>query len=122
MRRPPRAIDPTCLQRLGDLCGSTGALVVVSSTWRLDRDVPTIFRQRGFDGRFHDDWRTDLDGPTRGDEIGRWLAGHAVDAYVVIDDRPNQIAADQRPFLVAPDYFDGFQDRHLDAATRFLCG
>ena len=122
MRRPPRAIDPTCLQRLGDLCGRTGALVVVSSTWRLDRDVPTIFRQRGFDGRFHDDWRTDLDGPTRGDEIGRWLAGHAVDAYVVIDDRPNQIAADQRPFLVAPDYFDGFQDRHLDAATRFLCG
>jgi hypothetical protein len=91
IHRPIRAIDPAAMQHLNDLCTRTGAEVVVSSMWLIDRDVRTIFAQRGFTGQFHHDWRTDADGPMRSHEIRRWLADHGNPNHVVIDDQLQQL-------------------------------
>lgn len=71
VRRPSRALDRDAIKRLDRLCAEACAVVVVTSTWRTDRDVPTILRALGFAGTFHNAWRTDSDGPTRVDEITR---------------------------------------------------
>ena len=91
VRRPVRAVDPVAMRNLNDLCAHTNATVVVSSMWRIARDVPAIFAQRGFTGRFHEDWRTDADGPLRSDEIRRWLVEHDNPIHVVIDDQLQQL-------------------------------
>jgi len=91
VRRPVRAIDSVAMRHLNDLCARSGADVVVSSMWRIDRDVRAIFVRRGFTGRFHEDWRTDADGPLRSDEIRRWLVDHDNPTHVVIDDQLQQL-------------------------------
>ncbi len=98
---------------------ATSALIVVTSMWRLERDVPALLKALGFAGECHEDWRMDNDGPTRGDEIERWLAAHGELSYVILDDKP--IALDhQRPRLVLTDHWQGFQAWEYAKALALL--
>jgi hypothetical protein len=117
--RPPRAFDLAAVQRLNSVIAATGAAVVVTSMWRLDRDVPTILTNVGFTGSLHPDWRTDADGPTRGDEIHRWLVDHGCPPYAIVDDR-SQVRDEQRGRLVLTDPYSGLQDAHTAALMRLL--
>lgn len=53
-RHPVHEIDPLAVARVERVCAETGAQVVVSSTWRLLNDTPSLrrlLRKRGFTGR-----------------------------------------------------------------------
>jgi hypothetical protein len=119
IRRPVRALDGNAIQRLNSLCSEANAHVVITSMWRLDRDVPSILRRSGFQGEFHTDWRTDADGPLRSDEIGRWLEAHDCRRFVVIDDSLTDVES-LRDNLVLTDNYLGLEYGDIERATRIL--
>jgi Swiss Army Knife RNA repair-like protein len=82
-------LDPACIQVLNEIAAHGAADVVVSSTWRYGRTVAQLqamLASQGFTGRVIDKTPTGVPGAGRGDEIAVWLAEHAVDGYVIIDD------------------------------------
>ena len=82
-------LDPACIAVLNEIVARGGADVVVSSTWRYGRTVAQLqamLDAQGFTGRVIDKTPTGLPGAGRADEIAAWLAEHAVDGYVIIDD------------------------------------
>lgn len=121
IRLPVRAIDMGAVARLDDICTRCAAEVVVSSMWRIDRDVPALLRMMGFRGAIHLDWRTDADGPTRGDEVTRWLDAHDYPAYVVLDDKPEELNAHSGR-LVLTDNWSGLSQEDSIRAIDILGG
>jgi hypothetical protein len=82
-------IEPACIEVLNEIVASARADVVVSSTWRHGRTVAELqamLEAEGFAGRVVDKTPTVAPGAERGEEIAAWLAEHAVDGYVIIDD------------------------------------
>ena len=82
-------LDPACIQVLNEIVAESGADVVVTSTWRHGKTVAELqgmLQAQGFAGLVLDKTPTDIPGARRGDEIAAWLAEHAVDGYVIIDD------------------------------------
>ena len=82
-------LDPGCIQVLNDIVTRAGADVVVSSTWRYGKSVAELqatLESQGFAGSVVDTTPTGAPGSDRGEEIAAWLAEHAVDGYVIIDD------------------------------------
>ncbi|WP_154914241.1 HAD domain-containing protein [Pseudomonas fluorescens] len=118
-RLPVRAIDPSTVLRLNELCAVTGAVVVISSTWRIRRDVPQILRARGFTGRCHVDWCTDADGRLRSDEIARWLDAHGGPPHVVIDDKAGELVAFEHRLVLTSNYC-GLRQCDVERAVELL--
>ena len=74
---------------LNEIATRGEADVVVSSTWRYGKTVAElqeILDAAGFTGRVVDKTPIRALGAARGEEIAAWLAEHAVDGYVIIDD------------------------------------
>lgn len=87
--------DPDCVGRLNHILDVTGARLVVSSSWRIDKELPRYFESLGITTDFDvitsiyretepgsDDWEWG----TRGEEINLFLKTHPCDGYVIIDD------------------------------------
>jgi hypothetical protein len=82
-------LDPACIQVLNEIVALGGAVVVVSSTWRYGKtiaELQAMLDAQGFSGLVLDKTPTGAPGSDRGGEIAAWLAEHAVDGYVIIDD------------------------------------
>jgi hypothetical protein len=82
-------LDPACIQVLNEIVARGQADVVVSSTWRYGKTVAELQKMldaQGFTGRVLDTTPSGTPGADRGEEIAAWLAEHAVDGYVIIDD------------------------------------
>jgi HAD domain in Swiss Army Knife RNA repair proteins len=82
-------LDPACVRVLNEIVERSGADVVVSSAWRYGKTVAELqelLAAQGFTGRVLDKTPTGAPGAGRGEEIAGWLADHAVDSYVIIDD------------------------------------
>ena len=82
-------LEPACVDVLNAIVAQTGADVVVSSTWRHGKSVAelqAVLDAQGFAGRVLDKTPTVGPGATRGDEIAAWLAQHAVERWVIVDD------------------------------------
>ena len=82
-------LDPACIQVLNEIVAGAGADVVVSSTWRYGKtaaELQKLLEAAGFTGTVLDTTPVGPLGATRGEEITAWLTGHAVSAYVIIDD------------------------------------
>jgi hypothetical protein len=78
-------IDAALPRRFAVLQQSTGADVVLSSTWRLSRTWKSTMRKNGVVGII--DRTPDLPGRSRGEEIEAWLAAHPeVEVYAILDD------------------------------------
>lgn len=89
-------IDEEKLLRLKRIVDATGAKIVLSSTWRYDRDDPKYngdflelreaFHNVGLD--FYDFTPIDAIGIRRGMEIRAWLGLHRgeVDRFIILDD------------------------------------
>jgi len=85
-------LDPVCVHRLNWIVTTTGADVVVSSSWRHGYslgDLAVILSRRGFTGRLvgkTDDFVASA--TERGHEIAAWLERHKtlVERFVVLDD------------------------------------
>jgi HAD domain in Swiss Army Knife RNA repair proteins len=132
---PDRWIDADAMTNFNDLIERSGALVVVSSTWRLDHHHTDgskfldILRRNGFVGTLHNDWRTKdlshpiagsviIQGKMRGDEVLEWLSRHPdITRYAILDDD-----CDFHP--TQPHVKSGFEigltAEHVELALMFL--
>jgi hypothetical protein len=116
-------LDPACVQVLNEIVTRGGADVVVSSTWRYGRTVAELqamLDAHGFAGRVLDKTPTGLSGAGRGQEIAAWLAEHAVDGYVIVDDHADMGALGARLVLTQP--ARGLQPADATRAIALLCG
>jgi len=77
-------IDASLARRFAGLQQSTGANVVLSSTWRLSRTWRSTMRKNGVVGVI--DRTPDLPGRPRGEEIEAWLRHPEVEVYAILDD------------------------------------
>jgi hypothetical protein len=120
--------DPACVAQLNRIIGSTGAEVVMSSSWRLDFEVSEMRRflfMRGilrplldFTPRLAVDERG-LAQP-RGKEIQSWLASRTTqpDAFVILDDDDDM--DELTPYLVRTDFERGLTHEDADRAIALL--
>lgn len=132
------------LQLLNDLIEQTGAKIVISSSWRIGSEDVNDFLDKNFakkrnfrldnfkdatnreciENIFYNDniiGLTDTFGPSRGDEIKRWLDNHSdeVESYVIFDDDSDMLD-EQLEHLVQTDTYYGITDREVHLATLIL--
>lgn len=98
------ALDEVAIRIIGGIARASGAVIVLSSTWRKhsdwqkygpDLDLPIIDRTPTLSGN-------------RGPEIAVWLKlNHEVENYAIIDDDSDMLP-EQMPFFVHTSGFDGF--------------
>jgi hypothetical protein len=117
-----KSIDPECVQRLNRILRQTGAVVIVSSSWRKKHalsEIVSILESRGFCG--------EIDGTTsaigmlsRTEEISEWLAENRPpgSAWVVIDDELTSALPGER--IVSPSNQTGLTDRDVEEAIAIL--
>lgn len=135
-------LDQDAVELLNQIVRETGAVIVVSSTWRLSRSLVTIdqmLRYRGFGGYLIgttlecDNYKTPafekflkenpghVDGTRRcrGNEIQNWLdAVPAVKTFAILDDDSDM--AHLLPFLVKTLGQSGLQPEHVVQAVKLL--
>jgi hypothetical protein len=113
-------LDPACVAVLNEIVAQGKADVVVSSTWRHGRTVAelqALLAAAGFVGCVRDKTPT---GAGRGEEIGAWLATHAVDRYVIVDDHADVGAL--RGHLVLTNPARGLQPADVAPVLAVLSG
>lgn len=123
--------DQVALSYLGRLVQESGAVVVLTSTWRNDLDSPdqlaraimaNLLEQLAAAGAPMHDMTPSLPGCDRSAEVGAWLDEHPCEAYVIFDDlacfhdRPEVSAG----HLVLIEESDGIRWQHYRAARRIL--
>lgn len=113
-------LDPACVDRLSRIVESTGADVVVSSSWREVMPLSQLavhLRARGFIGDVID--CTPITGD-RCEEIRAWLAANPdVDRYVILDDDPRAGGPDHH---VKTEWATGLTDNDALHATFVING
>jgi hypothetical protein len=127
-------LDPEAVARLGRILDATGALVVLSSSWRISWEVAAmraVLGARGFDGARLIDatpvLRTKHNGETRaqrGDEIALWLrtGPEPVEAFAVLDDSDDMDDEEGivRPRFVRTSWATGLLDEHVERVIALL--
>ena len=111
-------LDPACVAVLNEIAARGEADVVVSSSLRYGRtvaDLQVMLDAGGFNGRVIDKTPTGMRGANRGEEIAAWLAEHAVDGSVLIDDHLDR--GPLRPHLVQTQSARGLQPADAPRAT-----
>jgi Swiss Army Knife RNA repair-like protein len=114
-------LEPACIEVLNEIVACSEAEVVVSSTWRHGKaiaELQEMLEAEGFAGRVLDKTPTDMAGASRAEEIAAWLAGHAVDGYVIIDDHGDMRELQTHLVLTHPAH--GLQPAHVPRAVAAL--
>ena len=127
-------IDPEAIARVNRLVAETGAVIVISSTWRKRFDLSELqdkLREHGLvadvvgvttDGHKDPEMvavHGHLERIYRGHEIDLWLRNHPeVTAFVIFDDDSDMAMHGNR--LVQTDCQEGLLDDHVDLAIRVL--
>lgn len=123
--------DHRSLTYLGFIVAQTGAIVVLSSSWRADLNsgsafieaiVNNLLDQLAAAGAPISDATPMIGGTDRSYEIGAWLDEHPCEAYVIIDDRAR---FELRPevadgHLVIIEDSNGIRASHVAQALRIL--
>ena len=110
------SIDPACVQRLNRILQQTGAVAIVSSSWRKKHalsEIVSILESRGFRGEV--EGATSANGThSRTEEIAEWLAENRPPgaAYVVIDDELPSALPTER--VVSPSNQTGLTDKDVE--------
>lgn len=125
-RRGFATVEPTCVAALNTLIAQTSADIVVSSCWRIGREVielrDLLLQNWGVKGKIID--RTPHMGDvTRGCEIQTWLTKRKehrddVESFVIIDDDADMDHL--IPHLVRTEFVRGFTQRHIPKAVEIL--
>jgi len=116
-------IDAEAVARLSVIVARTGAVVVLSTTWRYLFDLDVIesaLAAFGFVGEIIG--RTPTDPIQRGEQIAAWIRHQPSppESYVVLDDDDVDILGEVRDRLIKTDFKDGLQDRHVETAVALL--
>jgi hypothetical protein len=126
-------LDPVACLRLERVLAATGAVIVLSSSWRIRTKPPameSLLHRRGVaSARVIDETPTRVraapDSPlvfaaARGHEIQGWLdtTAHDVDSFAIVDDTSDM--AHLRDRLVLTSWAAGMLDEHADALIAML--
>lgn len=111
-------IDPKAVELLNKLTEATGAKIVVSSSWRGDSALQTIFTLAGIKEPIYGETHR-LYSRYRGQEIQQWLDKHKCDKYVILDDDLDFFDS-QLPYLIHTDWKIGLTENDVDMAIEIL--
>lgn len=115
-------LDPSAIALLNAVVAATGAVVVISSSWRITYDLAALqsmFEQRGFTGRLID-VTPELPGRQRSREIAAWLAATpAVESFAIVDDI-DDAGVGYAPYFVQTTFETGLTADHADELVRIL--
>lgn len=107
------------IKLLSDIVKETQAKIVVTSTWRyIFHARQKLAQHLSYKSLSIYDW-TDRDGPTRADEIKRWVDKHSPESYVILDDE-NLFFLEQIQRVVYTDGNVGLTKKHVEKAIRVL--
>lgn len=117
--------DPNCIQNLKKIIDSTGADIVVSSSWKYFmtyKDFLDMWEYRGLPGFVTDVTPTPTIRRNRGDEIDAWLNECKVECcYVIIDDFDgSNFNEHQIPRLLTVNPFVGLDEEAAERAIYLL--
>jgi hypothetical protein len=116
-----RILNPGAVEHLNFIVEQTGAVVVVSSSWRSTHSLAQLAAMlgaRGFRGRVHSA-TPELPGRHRAREIAQWLADNPVERFAVVDDDPScgEVFA---PQFVLTSFEEGLTRAHAERLVRIL--
>jgi hypothetical protein len=126
---PKNQMDPEAIKLINRLTDSTGAKLVVSSTWRLAfiksadpvGQLAICMRSYGLTGEVID-MTNQCAGSSRGVEIQGWLDNKytqlGIDKFVIIDDDSD--IDHLRKYLVKTKFEFGLQEEHINQAIDML--
>ena len=127
-----RDIDPECVRRIVNICERTGAKIVLSSDWRIDKNSIGRLERAGFpEGLIFSQtpeliW-TRFNSPTstedysRGREIDMWLNEHPdTYDYVIIDDCEDFSDEQKRFHYIHVNPYIGFTDKNMEDTICIL--
>lgn len=119
---PEGHVDPEKVALLNEICGRSGAQVVLSSTWRLYltiEDMTGILRKKGYNGPDIFDRTPEFRRPPRREEISAWLKAHEDDVaeFVVIDDQEDAVIDGH---TISTDEDIGLLPEHVEEALAIL--
>lgn len=124
---PDDKIDSAAVARLNQITDETGAIIVVSSTWRLHylwrkntEGLKSLLKEEGITGTIlgvtpdHQRYRG------RGGEIQDWMdhCGQSIESFIIIDDSDDMDHL--LPRLIRTGFQRGLQDEHIEAAISML--
>lgn len=123
-------IDPYAMGLLNKVIEETGALVVVSSTWRIGKNrtrLQEILKDAGFEGKVLGmtprlSPEKGCASPERGKEIAEWLrtSPRPIDNFVILDDDSDMGALMHK--LVKTTFEIGLMESHMKKAIAMLKG
>ena len=122
---PESMLDPAACARLERILVETGAVIVVSSSWRVDtscEEIETALRARGAPsakviGATPRSWS----GSKRGDEIQRWLDENGpVETFAIVDDNSDMAHLGGR--FTQTSWDTGLLDKHARRIIAMLNG
>lgn len=125
--RNNRYLPPEKIALVKEVCDRTGAVIVVSSTWRMSDDTEAQLRDAGLP--LHDDWRTPFNremrgslyiADRRGGEIEQWLEQHPEGgAYAIVDDDDDMLGRQIDSFVQTP-FETGIDREHVERLVAIL--
>lgn len=124
--RDNRYLPPHKIALIREACDRTGAVVVVSSTWRHSDDTKGALEAAGL--VLHPDWRTPMPklqgslyiGERRGHEIKHWLDAHPeVGSYAIVDDDSDMLPGQMTRFVKTP-FQQGIEAHHVERLCEVL--
>ena len=110
---PQGDFDPECVEIVNRIVKETGCKVVVSSSWRAEINLQSIFDKAGLKFKIHS---ITPFGVHRGCEIRDWLASETEPyVYAILDDDRSMLA-EQRKYFIKTNTVTGITDedaRHV---------
>lgn len=112
-------INPEAVSLLNTLINKTEAKIVISSSWRGDYALQSIFTLAGINSSIYGETPR-LESRWRGMEINKWLEGvEGPYKYVIIDD-DNDMLESQLNNFVQTDWKVGLTEENINEAIKIL--
>ena len=115
-------IDPECVRRIVHVCMQTGAKIVLSSDWRINKSSIRRLERAGFPEGLIFSQTPELTWDcSRGEEIDMWLNEYPdTYDYVIIDDREDFSDEQKRLHFVHVNSDIGFTNKNMNKAIKTL--
>lgn len=115
--------DPKAVRQLKRVIDTTGADIVVESSWKYLglEAMQELWRGRNLPGKVIDITPSLTDNASKGEEIAAWLSEHATPdtRYVIIDDE-YVVLDSQIPYFIWTNPYEGLTEEQSDRAISIL--